>query len=244
MNSKYIDYGYYNSRCIIATPNRADYQITSVDNTILEIKLNNDPLVAIGDKVEIVNMNIKYRYICNKIQELSDGSFLIQESKMNLCNSFIAPLVIGANPILRSSNLYNCYIDSEKSILYVVCKFSGGQEYMKAEEALIKSPNYIKKEDYKNGFVVFEFKIADVGPTVNLFVDGKYSKFPVKLKNKINAIVNDKDIKDVLLRRERRRLRINEDLGITLGKEDELASKPTEKEFYNYFVDNILSKHQ
>lgn len=241
MNSKYVKYVYANSRGIIAIPTRTDFQINSIDNKISEVNICNEPILELGDKVDFTQGDIQHNYICNKIVELDDRSFLVQESSENICNKFIAPLILNPIKILDSKELYNCYV-GETNILYVVFRFSDSKDYMRLEESLIKSPNYISKEDHKNGFVVFQFKIKkEYVSDVIKFSSGNYSKYSSKSKDAIIRYSDNPNVKDVLLKRACRKIKLEERIGMELGNDIELMSKPTEREYWKHFESNILS---
>lgn len=244
MNSKYIEYSYSNSRGIIAIPNRNDFNTVTIDNDIVELNLNNDPLIELGDVVVFDKNDNKCKYICNKIIDLGDRSFLIQESNGNLCNKFIAPLIIGDMPILNFENLYNCYINKCLDRFYIVFKFSNDDSYTKLEEQLSKNNNFITVTDYKSGFVVFEFESVSIKYVLKSFMNGKYSEFPPSIKDKIIKVANNIHIKEVLLKKQTRRKKLEERLGIKLNTDAELMSKPTETEYYEYFETNILNKYE
>lgn len=244
MNSKYIEYSYVNSRGIIAIPNRNDFNIVTIDNQIVELNLNNDPLLEIGDVIIFNKNDNKYKCICNKIIDLGDRSFLIQESNGNLCNKFIVPLIIGDLPILDCKNLYNCYINKDLNTFYMIFKFSDDKDYLEIENKLVKNKNYIITTDYKSGFVEFKFNITNIKYVLKLFMDGKYSIFPPLVKDKIIKANNNIHIKNVLLKKQVRRLQLEERLGIKLNTDAELMSKPTESEYYENFIINILNKYE
>ena len=136
---------------------------------------------------------------------------------------------------------YGTYLHCDKypefnngKYLFVVYRFFNHSFYKEFEKELSTQSNLVKTVDFCEDKVLFIFEIPkEYLETVELFKEGKYSKFSQDAKSLIIAYSAQaykyppllEDLTGVLWKHKTRREKLEKELGVTLPKDSELASK-------------------
>jgi hypothetical protein len=111
-------------------------------------------------------------------------------------------------------------------------EFSGKKSFTDYEGELMLNDYYIKTIDITNTSVLYVFEIPEpLFKVIELFINGKYSRLPFKeeLKEflrKYYAVTQNHKIHHILNRSKELRLLIEEDLGVELPIDIDLAEAP------------------
>jgi hypothetical protein len=111
-------------------------------------------------------------------------------------------------------------------------EFSGKKSFTDYEGELMLNDYYIETIDITNTSVLYVFEIPEpLFKVIELFIDGKYSRLPFKeeLKEflrKHYAVTQNHKIHHILNRSKELRLLIEEDLGVELPIDIDLAEAP------------------
>ena len=200
-----------------------------VGDTIISLNIDNNYTIDMGQTVKYKG-NIPYKV--NIIKEVTDGYELIvaHKSKASL---FLLPILGSRHDDFYYHTLFcNAYITVEKetNCLALLYRFSGRADFLRFEQRLRQLPSFKKMIDPSPWFTLFVFNI----PTEYLedyqnFCLGKYSELSANLKDKIfkfhqadaNSVLGQ-----ILYKSTKRRLRMQESLGIEISEDAELLSLP------------------
>ena len=201
-----------------------------IGDTIISIHIDDTYTIDIGQTVKYKG-NIPYKI--NIIKETANGYELIVAHK-NKASLFILPIVgTTADDFFYFTLFCNAYIAVEENTncLALLYRFSGKADFLQFEQRLRQSPYFKKMLDPSPWFTLFIFDI----PTEYLkdyqnFCLGKYSELSENLKNKIfkfhKADINSA-LGHILYKSTKRRIRLQESLGIEISEDAELLSIPT-----------------
>lgn len=160
--------------------------------------------------------------------------------KYNLSSYFLLPIISGSitkNRDFLNSYLYDTNSDliNEENYLYVLMKSE--------DEWLLQNGLYISHRQVENGYL-YTFNISYYKTDIELFIQGKYSKFSEELKELLCNRSGTKNIMlseiyKILYRTQERREKIEELIGQKLDDDAEVASSPDiETEIYMEERDN------
>lgn len=153
--------------------------------------------------------------------------------KFNWSTYFLLPIVI--NISYRYKNLINSYIyniediDKNNNYIYVLIK--------ELDINLTKHKRYIEHNKIDRGYL-YTFDIKDYKNDIDLFIQGKYSKFSQELKdllcyNQPVVPIMSSVIYKILYRTEDKRIEVEKMIGMKLHEDAEVASSPyVEDEMY------------
>ena len=173
--------------------------------------------------------------------------------ELNKSKTYILPLLFEFVNIQFVKQLVNTFLSYEDNILYLMydtSKFSEKEsKQFFAMEYEYKNNKFFASEQIVNDYFIFGFYLPEkTETTVALFVQGKYSEFPLESKYIILNFLNTyfpmfgsiiKEINGVLFKEEYLRLKIEESLGTKIDPSIELSSKPDlEKENISYILTN------
>lgn len=162
---------------------------------------------------------------------------LLVEQTQNLVNVFLLPLIKRSSKDF-SDKFINSYLDIETYHIVV--------EVTEVEDKFKEFPNYdysVKQREDKH-FLFYELPEAFY-KDIRMFIDGRYSEFSTLAKNYIRQysklprriIQNGEEEKSVWLhvidKTEKLRRGLEDQLGVTIPKETELASKPNTNNFFH-----------
>ena len=207
-----------------------------IGGTIISINIDNAYTIDLGQTVKYKG-NIPYKI--NEIKEMTNGYELIiaPKSKASL---FLLPILGTRHDDFFYHTLFcNAYIgvEDEPNCLALLYRFSGSADFLQFEQYLRKLSSFKRMADPSPYFTLFVFDI----PTEYLedyqnFCLGKYSELSATLKDKIfkfhqadaNSVLGQ-----ILYKSTKRRLRMQESLGIEIPLNAELLSLPNlEQEIY------------
>lgn len=248
MVSKYLTLEYVSSRSLQVTPTINDYTSTEFDDNIIELKINDEPILELGDSIPFMHNGITYTYTANMIIPTNSKSFLVQESAINSTNFYVLPFVIPDRRLVGWDGLlYNTYLNETGNRLFVVYRYGKHPEYYAIEEKLSKLDNFVKVHDHHE-YVVFEMEIPEEYlDDVQHYMHGRYSKIVNRTEIfKFSPSSNLTKIRDIITKAPRRRKELEEKLSTYASPVDlsnsELASIPKKNVYYQYFKTEILTK--
>ena len=224
--------------------------------SLLKPTKENDKITSINveDKFSIelgktINYKNKIPYKVNNIEKIYNGYELIvaYPTKASL---FMMPMFGGDIDLYLYNSLFvNAFIGVKddkylgESCLALLYRFSGSTLFLKFEQALRRFTCFREMIDPSPHYVLFVFNIPlRFLDDYNKFILGKYSRFSSELKEnilKFHQIDNNSSIGQILYKSKKRRLRMQESLGIEIPKDFELFDIPKlEEEIFdkNYYV--------
>lgn len=163
------------------------------------------------------------------------GKIIGEKRKFNKSTPYLVPMLFGEVEIDKS-NLENSYLFygdymTSEPLLYLLFKYN--DSFAKYEKEYIQSKLYVDQYDPDEGHVVVCFKIPDKhNVDYYNFLEGNYSKFTKKLKDKIKkfwALNNNSRVYQVLYKSDDLRQQMGKQLGCTIPASNELSSKPETK---------------
>ena len=207
-----------------------------VGDTTISININDEYTIDLGQTVKYKG-NIPYKI--NAIQEITKGYELVVAPKSK-ASLFLLPILGTRHDDFFYHTLFcNAFIalEDEPNCLALLYRFSGKGEFLRFEQKLRQLSSFKRMEDPSPYFTLFVFNI----PTEYLedyqnFCLGKYSKLSATLKDKIfqfhqadaNSVLGQ-----ILYKSTKRRLRMQESLGMQIDEDAELLSVPNlEQEVY------------
>ena len=208
-----------------------------VGDTIISLDINGEYTIDIGQTVKF-KQNIPYKV--NTIEERANGYELVISSRTKAC-LFMLPMLGGkGTSSFYHTLLCNTYIALEdgKNCVAILFRFSGSADFLKFEQKLRQLPSFRTMIDPSPYFTLFVFDIpTDYLEDYQKFCLGQYSQLSATLKDKILKY-HDSDansvLGQVLYKSTKRRLRLQETLGVELDADAELLSIPDiEQETYN-----------
>lgn len=249
--SKYLKLEYVTARTLYATLTINDYNVVKFEKDVIEININNEPILQLMEEVPCVYSGVQYKFIANNIIEnTEERSFLIQESIINSTNYYVVPYVMPNREFCQWDKLlYNSYLSDDGSRLFMVYRYGKSAIYQRLEERMSKSENFVKVHDYDE-FVVFEMSIPPkYDESVQLYMNGAYSK--MKFRNmliKFCPAGQVSKMRDVLTKAPRRKKMLEKQLSTPVSEvflgDSELASIPKDFIYYNHFMSNVLKQHE
>ena len=190
----------------------------------------NDRNITLHENVEVG----KKPYKVNKIEsEVVNNKLLYNCSTARLTKSslFLLPMLGGTRRLYMWDKLFvNAFInaDQHKDSICLLYRFSGDTIFLKFEQALKKFRTFKDTYDPSPYFVMFVFDVpTNHVQQFNLFVEGKYSKFSPEFKSKImefHGFNIHGEMAQILFQDEKRRLRLQEELGAEIEPGSELLS--------------------
>lgn len=132
-------------------------------------------------------------------------------------------------------NFRNCFIDDLNNTdvsnnLLLLYRFSGTQPYVEFESLLVQNPFYKMMYEPDKFHTMYVFNLPEeFAENYDLFIQGKYSKFSKKYKDKIQSFHSLKDddlTMDVLYKREPAFLDAEKRYGIRIPRTQEASSIP------------------
>lgn len=210
--------------------------IKNKQSNIESILFEGKESVSLGDEIETRVGAVKTVYKVNDIMISKDKKFIaLFEDHRNKTSLMLLPLLNKSQNNLKFNSYFtNAFIDENKQYIGIVYRFTGSEQYKDFEESLLKDKLCVKHIEYDRYHVMYLFRIPDEFiDDVELFFEGKYSKFSKKLKDqviKFHNITKNGTIYQILYRSEELRKLIEEDLGVTLLEDAELSSIPVKEE--------------
>ena len=142
------------------------------------------------------------------------------------------------------SFLYNNKDDKSFSVLY---KFSGKEFFSEYEHQIMNHHLFIGHEDYDE-YVLWKFKVPRIiAPIIELFIQGKYSEFPIEAKDSIESFIekrgfnNSKRVRMILDKHKDMREELSTKLKAKIPITNELSEAPNlERENFSNNVEKII----
>jgi len=223
-------------------------RISGVSDLVKEKKERRDIIsIDLGDDILYkINQEIPTKYGIYKIKRIvrelydSNGKFIyaLVVDKKNKTTRFLLPMFGDSMGSFFETYFINAYLDVEDIdkktdtlCLYLLYRFRATKEYLDFEEKLQNHEQYRGHYEPDKHHTIYLFEIPDEYiDEYRLFLKGKYSEFSNDYKYQIMKFFNfdaEGDTFQILNRGDRRRKKIEEDLGVKIPKEIELEDKPS-----------------
>jgi len=192
--------------------------------------------VCLGDTVTVKNKPYKI----NSISKSIVGKKLVynlSSASLTKSSMFVLPMLGGERRLFMFDSLFvNCFISSEKykNKIILVYRFSGKGVFLKFEQALKQFRGFVDTFDPSPHFVAFVFDVPDTHKENYVrFLNGRYSKLSPEYKDKIldfHDFEIDGQLAQILFKSNKRRLKLETELGIELDDNAEVYSVMNEEE--------------
>jgi hypothetical protein len=200
--------------------------IRDENDNFQELKFSDFLSFKKGEDIVIKDKHGSYiNFTLNDIIKISDKEYEGIDQKINKSCIFILPL-LGVNYIFfdYGYTLYNAYVSTDYSSIYLKYKFINTSGYLELEEKLCNHKDFLEFYDVDKQFVIFKFRIDNTYfNDIHNIIEGKYSKIRESTKKKILAFHGAGDTSE---------------LGHILNK-NEKYKKVLEKKLNVYIPDNI-----
>ena len=225
---KQIQWIYKGPNKILIKGDSSSFTALGQDSKIVKLITPNSEL-CVGDTFKY-KRNIPYKI--NNIDRTKDGYELVV-SYRNKSSVFIMPMFGATKDMFFYDNLFvNAFVSLEDGTpcVALLYRFSGNALFLKFEQALHQFSSFVKSVDPSPYFVLFIFDIPKKHiEDYHNFLGGKYSEFTPELKDKIikfHGIDNDSSVAEILYKSDKRRLRLQQRLGVEISKTAELFDVP------------------
>lgn len=151
----------------------------------------------------------------------------------NKSKTYLLPYMVEFIDLKFINKIVNTYIFYNREYTFCIeYEFSGKKDFVDYEADLMANEYFIESLDTSDTQVLYVFELpAEMYPVIELFIDGKYSYLPYKERIKEFLITHfgidsSHRIMHILDRSEELRVMLENDLGIKLPPELDLAEKP------------------
>ncbi len=228
------------TRLLIDTSNLDFLNIErSPESEIKSISFEGKQSICLGDKITVKIGIVDSMYLTKMIVvDDQHKNVTIFSSLPNKTSTFLLPLVNMTKLQLRYDTYFeNAFLHSELRHICLLYRFTGTSQYNEFEVSIMKENQYEKHFNFDPYHLMYFFRIPDhFRKDIEFFLDGKYSRFSVTLKDLINNFYGkDTFVYQVIHRDRTLKEMIEKDLDVKLDEDMELASKPIlEKEFIEF----------
>ena len=185
----------------------------------------------------ILGKKSTYHITC--IERLQDNPkrYALLTHKRNKSSIYLLP-ILGQNKEFfsftgRYDYFINCYLTEDLQYLNLLYRYFSHDSYNHMEFRLTQHPKFCKHYEVGPNHVIMQFKPNNLEIDAKEFLNGKYSKLTIQLKEKI-VTFNDFNIEHhvvhILRKSEELRQRLSEFYDIKFSETDELESKPIYEE--------------
>ncbi len=203
---------------------------TSIGDKVISVSLQ-DRKIALGHQVMIDNKPFKVNEITIDFGEDGNLNYNFSVARMTKSYLFLLPMFGMDKEFFKSENLLmNVFIGdaNHDGCIVLLYRFSGDKEFLKYEQKLKSLDTFIATYDPSPYLVVFVMAVPEEYKVqYDLFLDGKYSWLDPNFKNRLMSFHKFSEIgqfAQILWPSEKRRLRLEADLGVTLPEDAELLS--------------------
>lgn len=199
----------------------------------------------IAKKGEVFNhfikSSFKYPFKVNKIIKLTDKLFSVLTAERSKAYIYLLPLLFSDCKTIMSELLVNVYLGCFDSgfdgSIYLAYRFSGTKEFKEVEKILTNHRLYVTSLNIDDYHTLYQYAIDEDDYSIyELFVTGQYSKFPETYKKKIcdfflpiTKNLKNSQFYQVLYKDQRRKLKLEKELGVSLPEDAELLDIPSSK---------------
>jgi len=195
-----------------------------------DIELSDQFKVKIGDVDSVYDV----KYI---IVSKDKKSIILFSSTPNKTSTYLLPLLNRSRKSLKFESYYvGTFLDETGKYLLLLYRFTGTEIYKQFEDSMLNDTLCVGHHEYNPYHVMYRFRVPEeYYSDIEHFKKGKYSRFSKKLKSQILKFYGgDTNISQIVNRSETLRKQIEEELGVNISDELELASKPIlTEEIYN-----------
>jgi hypothetical protein len=228
INNEYsIEYKVINAHTIELDYKSPNIDVFTIDNKIVklesfgyEVKLGNTLQLNYGSGTSIFKVF--------NIIEYGQNKFLIETTKTTKTKHFLMP-VLGKDRKFWHNNewLINCYLGNDLDEIILEYRFNTDDKYLLLEKEIVQIQGYYKTTEFTSYSTLFHYKVKE--NIIELFVNGKYSMFPDKLKRDIlqfHGFKEDGQTGHILYKSQTRREQLELNLGAPIYKDMELYDIP------------------
>lgn len=219
-----------NTRILSISPVSAQYEILDEDKKLVGLDYNGEYLISKGSVITVG----KDKYKISEIKKSSDsatGYELYTFRKVSTTGNFIFPLLGQDRNYWRwRLEFTNAFIGDEVNHdgteLSALYRFGGTKNFSEFEAELLSRPDFIESIDPDKYHTIYKFKLdSKYAEDIKLIMEGKYSQISDRAKERImefHTSDKKKPIGQVLYRCEKRKEKIEHDIGQKLPAEVEL----------------------
>jgi len=223
---------------VISPKNPRSFLISGATDTIKPITIKGKIVslvtenysIDVGESFPVGRRMYKVNIIKEQLVN-SVKTYEVSTASMTKSSMFVFPMLGGSRRLYLFNELFvNCFIGDQKhkDCIVLLYRFSGNSTFLKFEQALSQFSTFVETYDPSPEFVAFVFKI----PTQHEkdfynFKTGKYSELGGEYKSKLldfHGFDVHGDLAQIIYRSERRRLRLQQQLGVELPLNAELHS--------------------
>jgi hypothetical protein len=205
------------------------------DDHITSVSLEDKITIKKGDKFKLLLGAVNTIYeVTYMIVHQKGKSVIIYSSLPTKTELFLLPL-LGKSKIqmMYDSYFVNAQLDYTKKYLCLTYRFTGTNAYKRFENFMVTDPMFISHLEHGKNHVVYIFLIpSGFTKDIELFIEGKYSKFSKALRKQIQKFHDadeNKPLFEIMNRNKLLKKDMEKYLGVKLPANSELASKPNLK---------------
>lgn len=231
-----------NDRTIKLLPQNVSSVLVDTDAVLVELTdkgLSFDGIYMIeyGQEVNIIRGEREVKFKVNHISLLSNGKYLLIESKRNISSRFLTPVIeLSKDECLYDTYHVNTYFKVGKNVsclykdcIYLLYKFSSNDVFLEFEKKIRKHHLFVNIIDPTPEHVLVVMKIPECYIVdTQLIIEGKYSQTSKAYQRKVIKFHSDADeyLSSIFNKSEHRRLEMSKNLGYEIPRESELFDKP------------------
>lgn len=201
------------------------------DNEIISISFEGKYEIELGDQVKVKTGEVISVYnVNNIIVSYNENKVIIISSVRTKTTTFLLPLLNKNKKSLRFDSYFiNAFLSKDKQYLNLFYRFTGTSIYKRFEQYMITDSLCVDHIEYDPYHVIYVFKIPkEFKKDVEYFTEGKYSKFSKTLRQRITKFygTDSNNLIKIIKKDNELKEKLEKDLGVSLPKDAELASKP------------------
>jgi hypothetical protein len=206
----------------------------NVKNVITSLETGKGIFLTVGDMIKVKGV----KYVAGDIVKYQMGEVVHYDVSMctrTKASTFILPLLGGTKKLfLWNTYFVNAHLNEDKT-LTLVYRVANDPLLNRFRSTIESFSIFLEEETIGDMFVAYKLKIRPKHlKIVNLFINGKYSKFPMEYKLKVLDF-HDKEIDNiigqVLFKSKKRRAYLEKQLGCEIDEDIDLLSLPDGEEF-------------
>jgi hypothetical protein len=208
------------------------------DSSLFKSSLEGEKITQLSTDNLTINLGtvVKYKenipYKVNQIKQSKGGYELIVADRTK-SSIFMMPMFTGSQDLFFYNSLFvNAFIgiEGQYDCVGLLYRFSGSSVFLKFEQALKKFKSFKYTVDPSPYYVLFVFDVPKkFQQDYDNFIRGKYSKLSPELKEnilKFHGVDDHSSVGQILYKSKKRRLRLEETIGVTLPIGAELLDIP------------------
>lgn len=204
------------------------------DSEVVSISLEGKFEINVGDSVKLKTGEVLSVYEVKHILiSHHEDTVILMSCNRTKTTTFLVPLLGRTKKQLRFDSYFvNGFLSEDKQYLHLLYRFTGTSVYKSFEQFMITDPLCVTHIECDPYHVVYVFRIPkEYKDDIEYFIEGKYSKFSKGLRQRITKFYGTEtsNLMKIISKDKTLKLQMEKDLGISLPKDAELASRPNLK---------------